>query len=77
MTGVKYPPAGGRKCTGQMGNEGRERRRKQELDKHGGYLVPLGTACSHTEQAATSGSLRELPGGGGMSLKTCVWELIA
>lgn len=40
MTGVKYPPAGGRKFTGQMGNEGRERRRKQELDKHGGYLAP-------------------------------------
>lgn len=48
MTGVKYTPAGGRKYTGQIGNEGQERRRKQELDKHGGSLVPIGShSLSH------------------------------
>lgn len=49
MTGVKYAPAGGRKCIGQIGNEGQERRRKEKLDKYGGSLVPLGAAHSHIE----------------------------
>lgn len=84
MTSLKHTLAGGGQDPVRQEvhwAEGQEKRRKLELDKHGGCLGPLGGAGPHTARAANPGPSRELPGKKkekeNTSLETCVWELIA